>query len=145
MNFSARLEVLTDAGFIKPGISRSAGAGQRQRNRRVFDKTLTIASCLDAAADPTDLYHPDMASSSLSNYKQTILNDFNSRCGDSSFHKQFASRLVELAKLKEGDAVLDVATGTGLAAIAAVEVAGTKGYVLGTDFAVGALTSTSQG
>ena len=80
-----------------------------------------------------------MASSSLSDYKQAILNDFNNRRGDSSFHKKFAPRLVELAKLKEGDAVLDVATGTGLAAITAAEVVGTKGYVLGTDFAVGAL------
>ena len=80
-----------------------------------------------------------MASSSLSAYKQTILNDFNNRRGDSSFHKQFAPRLVELTNLKKGDAVLDVATGTGLAAIAAAEVVGTKGYVLGTDFAIGAL------
>ncbi|MGB7085675.1 MAG: methyltransferase domain-containing protein [Phormidesmis sp.] len=80
-----------------------------------------------------------MDSSSLSDYKQTILNDFNNRRGDSSFHKKFAPRLVELAKLKKGNAVLDVATGTGLAAIAAAEVVGTKGYVLGTDFAVGAL------
>jgi len=80
-----------------------------------------------------------MASSSPSAYKQTILNDFNNRCGDSSFHKQFAPRLVELTNLKKGDAVLDVATGTGLAAIAAAESVGTKGYVLGTDFAIGAL------
>jgi len=35
--------------------------------------------------------------------------------------------------------VLDVATGTGLAAIAAAEIVGTDGDVLGTDFAIGAL------
>jgi len=77
--------------------------------------------------------------SSLSDYKQTILNDFNSRRGDSAFHQKFALQLVELANLKKGDTVLDVATGTGLAAIAAAEIVGTKGYVLGTDFAAGAL------
>ena len=80
-----------------------------------------------------------MASSSLSDYKQTILNDFNNRRGASSFHKKFAPRLVELAKLKKGNTVLDVATGTGLAATAAAEMVGAKGSVLGTDFAVGAL------
>lgn len=80
-----------------------------------------------------------MTSLSLSDYKQTILNDFNNRRGDSAFHQKFAPRLVELANLKEGDAVLDVATGTGLAAIAAAEIVGTTGYVLGTDFAIGAL------
>lgn len=80
-----------------------------------------------------------MTSSSLSDYKQTILNDFNNRRGDSAFHQKFALRLVELANLKKGDTVLDVATGTGLAAIAAAEIVGTKGHVLGTDFASGAL------
>ncbi len=80
-----------------------------------------------------------MSSSTPGSYKQTVLNDFNSRCGDSAFHQQFALRLVELANLKTGSSVLDVATGTGLAAIAAAETVGPKGYVLGTDFAVGML------
>ncbi|MEO1621678.1 MAG: methyltransferase domain-containing protein [Cyanobacteria bacterium J06632_3] len=75
----------------------------------------------------------------LSEYKRAILNYFNHRRGDSAFHKAFASRLVEIANLKKGDFVLDVATGTGLAAIAAAERVGPQGHVLGTDFAVGAL------
>ena len=83
--------------------------------------------------------YSDMTSSSFSDYKQSILNDFNNRRGDSAFHQKFASRLVELANLKKGDTVLDVATGTGLAAIAAAEIVGAKGYVLGTDLANGAL------
>jgi len=80
-----------------------------------------------------------MASPSLSGYKQTILNGFNNRCGDSAFHQKFAPRLVKLANLKKGDFVLDVATGTGLAAISAAEMVGTQSHVLGTDFAIGAL------
>ena len=56
---------------------------------------------------------------SLSAYKQLILNDFNNRpdC-ENEFHKQAATRLVELAKVRSGKLVLDIATGTGLAAIA---------------------------
>ncbi|MEG5162519.1 hypothetical protein QUB37_19025 [Microcoleus sp. AT3-A2] len=58
---------------------------------------------------------------SLSAYKQQILNDFNNRPDyDNECHKQAATRLVELAKVRSGKLklVLDIATGTGLAAIA---------------------------
>ncbi|MEG4574793.1 hypothetical protein QUA56_19185 [Microcoleus sp. N3A4] len=56
---------------------------------------------------------------SLSAYKQLILNDFNNRPGcENEFHKQAATRLVELAKVRSGEQVLDIATATGLAAIA---------------------------
>ncbi|AFZ09363.1 hypothetical protein Osc7112_5101 [Oscillatoria nigro-viridis PCC 7112] len=56
---------------------------------------------------------------SLSAYKPLILNDFNNRpdC-ENEFQKQAATRLVELAKVRSGKLVLDIATGTGLAAIA---------------------------
>ena len=80
-----------------------------------------------------------MISPSFGNFKKTILNDFNRRKGDSAFHELFAPRLVELAHLEAGETVLDVATGTGLAAIAASEAVGMTGYVLGTDFAIGML------
>lgn len=73
-------------------------------------------------------------------YKQQILNDFNNRQDyETEFHKQAATRLVELASLRSGQQVLDIATGTGLAAIAAAEVVGPAGSVLGTDFASGML------
>jgi len=56
---------------------------------------------------------------SLSAYKRQILNDFNNPPDyENEFHKQAASRLVELAKVRSGKLVLDIATGTGLAAIA---------------------------
>lgn len=85
-----------------------------------------------------------MASSSLSAYKQQVLNDFNNRRGDSDFHRRFALRLVELAKLQPGQRVLDAATGTGLAAIPAAQVVGPTGRVLATDFAVGMLQQARQ-
>ncbi|MBD1828960.1 hypothetical protein NDI47_07115 [Microcoleus vaginatus GB1-A2] len=56
---------------------------------------------------------------SLSAYKQQILIDFNNRADyGNQFHKQAATRLVELAKVRSGKLVLDIATGTGLTAIA---------------------------
>ncbi|MEG4233726.1 hypothetical protein QUA40_16670 [Microcoleus sp. Pol11C3] len=56
---------------------------------------------------------------SLSAYKQQILNDFNNRLDyENEFHKQAATRLVELAKVRSGQQLLDTATATGLAAIA---------------------------
>ena len=85
-----------------------------------------------------------MTVSSLSAYKQQVLNDFNGRKGDSDFHKRFALRLVELAKLQPGQRVLDVATGTGLAAIPAAQIVGSTGHVLATDFAVGMLRQARQ-
>ncbi|WP_110987336.1 class I SAM-dependent methyltransferase [Acaryochloris thomasi] len=81
-----------------------------------------------------------MTKFSLNRYKQQIRNDFNSRSNyESEFHRKAAARLVELAKLQAGQRVLDVATGTGLAAIAAARVVGLTGHVLGTDFSAGML------
>ncbi|KOP23594.1 methyltransferase type 11 [Hapalosiphon sp. MRB220] len=86
-----------------------------------------------------------MTYSSLSAYKQQILNDFNNRPNyENEFHRTAATRLVELAKLQSGQHVLDIATGTGLAAIAAAMVVGSTGRVLGTDFALGMLQQAQQ-
>lgn len=51
---------------------------------------------------------------------------------------------MEWAKLQPGQQVLDVATGTGLAAIAAAQVVGSTGHVLGIDFASGMLQQARQ-
>jgi ubiquinone/menaquinone biosynthesis C-methylase UbiE len=61
-----------------------------------------------------------MTDLSLITYKQQVLNDFNNRSNyENEFHRRAATRLVELAQLQSGQYVLDIATGTGLAAIAA--------------------------
>ena len=49
-------------------------------------------------------------------------------------HHAWRSRTVQLSGVKEGDHVLDCATGTGDLALEFKEKAGSKGYVLGTDF-----------
>jgi ubiquinone/menaquinone biosynthesis C-methylase UbiE len=81
---------------------------------------------------------------SLSAYKQQILNDFNNRPDyENEFHQHAATRLVELANLRSGQLVLDIATGTGLAAIAAAEAVGSAGSVLGTDESFGNVAASS--
>jgi ubiquinone/menaquinone biosynthesis C-methylase UbiE len=86
-----------------------------------------------------------MAYSSFHTIKQQVLNDFNSRSQyENDFHRRAADRLVELAKIQSGQNILDVATGTGLAAIAAAQLVGSTGSVLGTDFAVNMLQQARQ-
>jgi ubiquinone/menaquinone biosynthesis C-methylase UbiE len=76
--------------------------------------------------------------------KQQILKDFNNRPDyENEFHKQAATRLVELAKVRSGQQFLDIATGKGLAAIAAAEAVGSAGSVLGTDESFGNVAASS--
>lgn len=75
--------------------------------------------------------------SNLTEHKQKVLADFNQRGQydtGNTLHPFIAARLVELASLQPGQAVLDVATGTGLAALLAAQIVGDTGYVLGVDF-----------
>ena len=55
------------------------------------------------------------------------------------YNAAFADRLIEIAAIRSGDAVLDVATGTGLCALAAAGPAGAAGRVLGVDLSEGML------
>lgn len=54
---------------------------------------------------------------------------------DIGFVRLTANRLVELAALRPGEAVLDLATGTGWAALVAAEAVGPSGRVVATDLA----------
>src|SRR5262245_13277093 len=49
------------------------------------------------------------------------------------FFPNVAKRLVELARICEGENVLDAGTGTGMAAFAAAEMVGLSGKVIGVD------------
>jgi ubiquinone/menaquinone biosynthesis C-methylase UbiE len=60
------------------------------------------------------------------------------------FHERFAQRLVEVAGLRPGQSVLDVATGTAPAAIAAAMAVGSSGYVCGIDISAGILHSATE-
>lgn len=58
--------------------------------------------------------------------------------------KPLAKKLVEMAHLREGEKVLDVGTGTGLAAFLAAEVVGPKGGVVGIDLSEGMISATKR-
>ncbi len=76
----------------------------------------------------------------ISEYKQRIVTDFNSRSNyDNQWRYNFANRLVELANLESGQKVLDIATGTGIAAIASAKIVGNEGKVIGVDISSGML------
>lgn len=77
----------------------------------------------------------------LETYKQRVRDIFDRRSSfydlDNEYHPVFAKRLVEMADLQKGMAVLDIGTGTGLIALAAAERVGPAGSVLGLDISPG--------
>ncbi|MEU4426832.1 methyltransferase domain-containing protein [Actinoplanes sp. NPDC024001] len=79
--------------------------------------------------------------------RETIESAFNQRAttyDHNSWHVRYAERLVELAAPTAGMRILDAATGTGLAAIAAARAAGPTAHVLGVDIAEGMLDRARQ-
>lgn len=55
-----------------------------------------------------------------------------------------AQRLVEFANLQSGQKILDIATGTGTAAIAAAKTVGSQGHIIGVDLAQDMLKQAQQ-
>jgi protein-L-isoaspartate(D-aspartate) O-methyltransferase len=81
-----------------------------------------------------------VAKASPPNYKSQIAASFGSRADyDDAYTVRRATKLVELAQLKNGYSVLDIATGTALVAIAAARSVGPKGHVIGVDISEGML------
>lgn len=73
-------------------------------------------------------------------YKQTVISFFDKRTNyDNSITVQRALPLLETVELQPGHKVLDVATGTGIIAIAAAKAVGPTGSVIGIDFSEGML------
>jgi len=59
--------------------------------------------------------------------------------GQNEWHRRTAERLVELCRLQAGHCVMDAATGTGFAALAAAQRVGGEGHVCGLDISSGML------
>jgi arsenite methyltransferase len=73
-------------------------------------------------------------------YKSRLAASFDSRLNyDDDYTVRRATLLLEFAELEEGDSVLDIATGTGIVAIAAANLAGPRGNVTGLDISAGML------
>ena len=69
------------------------------------------------------------------NYKKTVIDFFDGRTHyDNDVTVRRALPLLETVTLKSGQQVLDVATGTGIIAIAAAQAVGSTGSVNGVDF-----------
>ncbi len=78
-------------------------------------------------------------------YKQEIIAFYEARTNyDNDFTYRRAIPLVELAQLQPGQHVLDVATGTGIVAIAAAQMVGAEGKVVGVDFTPGMLNQARR-
>ena len=73
----------------------------------------------------------------LDKYKQEVATHFNRRINYDSSDLAFrrALDLVELVALQKGQNILDIATGTGIVAIAVAEIVGDAGKVIGVDIA----------
>ena len=76
----------------------------------------------------------------LDPYKQHIIDFYGARTNyDNDYTYRRAIPLVELAQLQQGQRVLDIATGTGIVAIAAAQIVGSDGQVTGVDICPGML------
>ncbi|MGI2904908.1 class I SAM-dependent methyltransferase [Tolypothrix sp. VBCCA 56010] len=81
----------------------------------------------------------------LNDYKQKIAHLYNRRSqtyDDSKWHVQICQRLLEYAQVSSRQYVLDIATGTGHIAIAASQIVGSSGRVIGIDISAGMLEQT---
>ncbi|MCP6761622.1 MAG: class I SAM-dependent methyltransferase [Fischerella sp. CENA71] len=78
-------------------------------------------------------------------YKQKVIDFFNSRTSyDNDYTIRRTLPLLELVKLKKGQKVLDIATGTGIIAISVAQIVGSEGKVIGVDFSSGMLKQAQQ-
>ncbi len=74
-------------------------------------------------------------------YKRRLAVAFDNRLdyNRDNFHGRLADKVVALARPQPGDVVLDVATGTGLAAVPVARLVGGAGRVVGVDISLGML------
>ena len=74
--------------------------------------------------------------------RREIVDSFDARAAgyaNNQWHRRCAERLVGLCRLGQGLRVLDAATGTGFAALAASTAVGPEGHVVGIDLSPGML------
>lgn len=81
----------------------------------------------------------------LTEYKQDVIALYGARTNyDNDLTYSRAIPVVELAQLQTGQQVLDIATGTGIVAIAAAQIVGAEGKVVGVDICAGMLNQARQ-
>ncbi|WP_375474810.1 class I SAM-dependent methyltransferase [uncultured Nostoc sp.] len=78
-------------------------------------------------------------------YKKKVIDFFDSRTSyDNDYTIDRALPLLNLVQLKKGQQVLDIATGTGIIAIAVAQIVGSEGKVIGVDFSSGMLAQAQH-
>lgn len=79
----------------------------------------------------------------LDEFKQQIADIYSQRSHkydeEGDLHPKWVRRLVEYPELRKGERILDIATGTGLVALAAAQRVGESGRVVGVDISTGML------
>jgi ubiquinone/menaquinone biosynthesis C-methylase UbiE len=78
----------------------------------------------------------------LNDYKQDVADSYDRRSqtyDNSEWHVQICRRLLEYSQVSAGQTVLDIGTGTGHLAIAAAQIVGDQGQVIGIDISAGML------
>lgn len=83
----------------------------------------------------------------LSAYKQKIADLYSERSAaydSSDWHLRIAHRLVDYGQIKSGQRILDIATGTGMAALRAAQIAGPQGFIVGIDISAGMLEQAKK-
>lgn len=82
----------------------------------------------------------------IKEYKQQLVADFNSRTSydKGRFYIPIAKRLIEVANLQNARKILDIATGTGIVALAAAEKVGAQSKIIGIDISAGMLSHAKQ-
>ncbi|BAU66081.1 Methyltransferase type 11 [Stanieria sp. NIES-3757] len=83
----------------------------------------------------------------MNKYKQQVIDFFDRRTNydrEGTRHPCEAKRLLESVPIQPGQKILDLATGTGLVAIAAAQQVGDEGSVVGVDLSSGMLQQARQ-
>jgi ubiquinone/menaquinone biosynthesis C-methylase UbiE len=78
----------------------------------------------------------------LNDYKQEVADSYDRRSqtyDNGEWHVQICRRLLEYSQVGAGQTVLDIGTGTGHLAIAAAQIVGNQGQVIGIDISAGML------
>lgn len=78
----------------------------------------------------------------LNEYKQGVADSYDRRSqsyDNSEWHVHICHRLLEYSQVSAGQTILDIGTGTGHLAIAAAQVVGDQGQVIGIDISAGML------
>ena len=83
----------------------------------------------------------------LNAFKQAIADFYDRRSptyDQGQWRSQICDRLLEYAQLSPGQTVLDIGTGTGYLALAAAQIVGDQGQVLGIDISAGMLAQAHR-